>query len=98
MNFHVRQRGQMLIEVLIAIGIVAVTALIVAVALQAGPKTVETANVRTRAFELAAEAQEIVRDIAAKNWNKICDSAYTSCELTSGATYHSEVDPTTTEW
>lgn len=94
----IKNRGQLLLEVLVAIGLIAMIALIVLTALQTGPKTTQTANVQSRATELAREAQEIVRDIAGRDWDKICDSAYTGCEITSGSPYHAEIDPTSTEW
>lgn len=81
-------KGQILIEVLIAIGIVAMVALIIALALQTGPKTTEVASQQARAYELAAEGQEIVRDIANCNWGEVCDSSYANCLFASGLNYH----------
>ncbi len=86
----------MLLEVLIAIGLIAMIALIVVVALQAGPRTTETASKQSRGFELAAEAQEIVRDIANRNWLDVCDVAYEGCQVTSSIAYYPT--STTGEW
>lgn len=79
LDFYVfKGGGQILLEVLIAIGLIAIIATLAMLFLQVGQRTTKESAQRTRAFELAAEAQEIVRSIAENDWKDVCDACLTA--------------------
>lgn len=89
---HPSQKGQALVEILIALALISIIAVAVVLFSQTGLRSSKTAGEKNRSNEIAQETLELVRSIGQDNWNNVCEGGspptYTGCEITAETDYH----------
>lgn len=81
------QTGQSLLEILIAITLVAIIAVIVIMFAQTGLRSTKVSGEKARLNEIAQETMELTRSIALQDWSNVCESGYPNCKTVAGTSY-----------
>lgn len=87
MNHASRQYGQSLLEILIAITLIAIIAAIVLMFAQTGLRSTKVSGEKTRLNEIAQETMELTRSIALADWSNVCEWGYPNCKTVAGTSY-----------